>query len=319
MEQAMEDWRRELEMRWGGRLLLGEPMSRHTSFRIGGPADALIEARSLDELCGLVRWAAERDLPYRVIGGGSNLLVADEGIDGLVVVNRCDAHRVIEAGGRAVIYVEAGRSISALSKEMERVGLAGLEWAAGLPGTVGGAVVGNAGAFGRSTADNLVRVLMLEEGHEQAWINPADLGFGYRSSNLKKDGRGRRIVLAAELELQRGERTQIEEASHAAIRARKGQPTEPSAGSVFKNPSTDRVARLIETAGLKGVRIGDAQVSPRHANFIVNCGRATAGNVLELIEHIRTRVRDQFQLELELEIECVGRHTHFEGRERKAG
>lgn len=309
-----QDWRLDLELIWGTRLRRDEPMAGYTSFGIGGPADALLEIREVDDLCAAARWAASRGVPCRVIGAGSNLLVADDGVAGLVIVNHCDAIRIIESEDTATVQVEAGKAITALARELARAGWAGLEWAVGLPGTVGGAIVGNAGARARSMADCIIRVQILDEHGEHAWVSAAELGFRYRSSSLKQSGRGLRIVLAAEMAFQRGDPAQIEAAVREIVRTRKlSQPLQQrSAGSVFKNPASDYAGRMIEAVGLKGQRIGDAQVSPKHANFIVNLGAATSGDVLDLIGLIRDRVRERFHQELELEIVCLGRHTHPE-------
>ena len=308
---ADENWIIELKKRWGERLLIGEPLARHTSFRIGGPAQALIVVEAVDELCEVVLWAREREVPHYVVGQGTNLLIADVGLPGVVIVNRCAGWEWEETSAGVAVRVEAGHSLAALAHRACEAGWSGLEWAAGLPGTVGGAVVGNAGAFGRDISDALVRAIVLDPEGRSLTMSRDELGFGYRTSRFKEEGRtGCRghVILSAELALARGERERVMEAAAEVMRLRRdSQPIgQLCAGSVFKNPERDYAGRLIEAVNLKGARCGGAQVSPRHANFIVNLGTATAQDVLDLIELVRTRVREQCRQELDLEIECWG-------------
>jgi UDP-N-acetylmuramate dehydrogenase len=286
-------------------------MSQHTSLRIGGPAQALLTVKSVAELCQAVRWARGCGVQYYVIGGGTNLLVADAGLPGVVIVNRSTACSLVQTPAGVTVTAEAGLRLSTLAHQMAAAGWSGLEWAASVPGTLGGAVVGNAGAFGRNIADSLLAVRILGADGQQHDLPTADLLLGYRTSCFKAgSGSPHReaIVLSAELALVRGDRQTIaqtmEEVAHLR---REMQPCDrPSAGSVFRNPPKDYAGRLIEAVGLKGARVGDAQVSAKHANFIINLGAATANDVLSLIQLIRARVRAQFEQELTLEIECVG-------------
>ena len=296
-------------MRWN------EPMSRHTSFRIGGPAEALLTVTAVDGLCQAVLWARQRGVPYIVIGGGTNLLVADRGLPGLVIINRCTASTVVQTPAGAVVTAEAGLRLSTLAHQMAEAGWSGLEWAASIPGTLGGAIVGNAGAFGRNIGDSLLTVCILGADGRRHELPAGDLRLGYRTSRLKSDERPLNrptVVLSAQFALERGDRLAIAQTiQEVALIRHQAQPYDrPSAGSVFKNPPDDYAGRLIEAAGFKGARVGDAQVSPKHANFIVNLGAATASDVLALIALIRARVRENSQQDLALEIECVG----LEGR-----
>jgi UDP-N-acetylmuramate dehydrogenase len=288
-----------------GRVLANEPLSRHTSFRIGGPADFLVAARAEKELCAWVAFARELGMPSLVMGGGTNLLVADEGVRGLVIENR-SSDITIDVPSRTV-NAQAGVSLSRLAHETASGGSAGLEWAVGIPGTVGGALVSNAGAFDGTIAD-VARSVRVLDGQGQIRNLPAEgLGFGYRASRFR-DGPSRgEVILSAQFELApESMKVLLRRIDRYRASRRASQPTQPSAGSVFKNPPAMSAGRLIEEAGLKSRRIGDAQVSPKHANYIVNLGRARAQDVLELIDLIKHEVYKRFQVELELEIELVG-------------
>jgi len=317
-----QNWQQELQRLWGEKLRVNEPMSRHTSFRIGGPAQALLAVQTIDDLCEAVLWARQNQVAYHVIGQGSNLLIADAGITGLVIVNRCQAYHLTGMDGNAIVYAEAGIKLSKLVREVGKAGWSGLEWATGIPGTLGGAIVGNAGAFGGEMSGALARVHVMDgEGQRREWSG-TDLNFAYRSSCLKEEGNTANrefILLVAELALDKGNPDEILKLTREIVRSRRrAQPLgRPSAGSVFKNPGQGHAGQLIEAAGLKGTRIGDAQISPQHANFIVNVGNATARDVLELIELIRDEVRQRFSQELELEIEVIGQYsqTGYAGKE----
>ncbi len=285
-----------------------EPMARHTSLKLGGPADLYVRVRELDHLVGWVRLAREQGMPYFILGHGSNILVADAGIRGLVIHDDCQQHTLAEDadGQHATLWAESGASLPGLAYLMSKQGWSGLEWATGIPSGVGSAVVNNVGAYGGSVAEVLISATILDADgsiHEYA---PAALGFAYRHSQLKGN-RGREVVLAASFRLQRDTQEAIAGriAQYTAHR-RSTQPSEPSVGSVFKNPPGDFAGRLLDQAGLKGVRIGDAAVSERHANWVINCGQATAADMRALIEEMQARVRAWFGVELELEIEFVG-------------
>ncbi len=281
-----------------------EPLAPYTTLRVGGPADLLAAASGAEALRRAVRLAWERDAPCRVLGGGSNVLVGEAGVRGLVVLNRSGEVRF--AG--AHVQAESGASLAALARRCIAQGLAGLEWAVGIPGTVGGAVVGNAGAWGGDVASVLHEAHILgPEGEVEVWP-AARFEYGYRSSALKRQrGQRQAIVLRAEFALREEPRERIEQrAAEIAARRRAAQPPGATCGSIFKNPPGDYAGRLIEAAGLKGERRGGAEISAHHANFIVNRGGATAADVWALIRLARQRVRERFGVELELEIELVG-------------
>ena len=298
-------------------VLANEPMARYTALRIGGPADLLAIAGNVDELCRSITLAWQLGVPCRVIGAGSNVLISDAGVEGLVVLNRARAitfHLPGEPGSHLdlpTVEAEGGASLSTVARRCVGRGLAGLEWAATIPGTVGGAVVGNAGAWGGDVASALLRAQILEAaGKVVDW--PVDrFQYGYRASILKKEtvaDEHRPVVLKAEFTLYPGERAALEaRVAEMASRRKVSQPAGASCGSVFKNPPGDHAGRLIESAGLKGVSSGAAEISPVHANFIVNQGGARAADVKALIELTRRRIQAQFGVTLNLEIQLVGR------------
>jgi len=291
-----------------------EPMSRHTSFHIGGLADYYLRADSIDILEDAVTAAWEENIPCLIFSGGSNVLVADAGIRGLVIENRCRAHRIDREGEtEAVLTVESGATLPTLSGKLAKEGWAGLEWAVGVPGSVGGAVVQNAGAWGHSIADVLIAAELLERGDRpgtsrRVWRQASELQLAYRNSRLREMPAERRpVVLRARIRLQRGDLKEITRRVAGYVQERTArQPRQPSAGSIFRNPPGDYAGRLIEAAGLKGHRIGDAQISPQHANFIVNLGRATAEDVWALVKLAQAAVAEQFGIVLEPEIERIG-------------
>ncbi|MBU0705440.1 MAG: UDP-N-acetylmuramate dehydrogenase, partial [Chloroflexi bacterium] len=283
----------------------------HTALRVGGPADLLIVCESVDEVVRAVELARQHGVEWRVLGGGCNVLVADGGIRGLVSVNR--AARVEFEGAR--VRAEAGALLTALAREAVERGLAGLEWAAGLPGTVGGAVVGNAGAFEGNVADVLCSAMVLEPDGEVVERSNEWFEFEYRFSRIKRAGeqgsRGageqRCVVLAATFELEPTAQEPLAARAAEILEWRRTRhPAGATMGSTFKNPPDSHAGYLIERAGLRGYRIGGAQISELHGNFFMNVGGATAADVLALIEHARVEVRRQFGIELELEIELVG-------------
>jgi UDP-N-acetylmuramate dehydrogenase len=278
-------------------------MKKHTSWRIGGPADYFIEPAGREELQSVVSFANKWKVPLTVVGNGSNLLVSEKGIRGIVLKIGAGLSRVTIQKNDVV--AEAGAKLSALASAARDKGLGGLEFSAGIPGTVGGAVVMNAGANGASIGTLVSEVLLLDlEGRLFRRTGEA-LNFGYRSSALQRDPA---IVVEARFTCYKREKHLIQEEMDGYIARRLStQPQKlPNAGSVFKNPPGDSAGRLIEAAGLKGLRVGDAQVSNLHANFIVNLGKATASDVLSLIDKIREAVLVRNGVELLLEVQIIG-------------
>ena len=292
-------------------VLTDEPMSRHTTFGIGGPAQFFSTAISMESLVALARWARSEGIDYRVIGSGANLLVNDAGVRGLVIVNRAASCRLSTTTGK--LHAGSGALLSDLALYTAVTGWSGLEWAVGIPGSLGGAIVGNAGAFGGYMENVIIGVDVLAAQGELRRLDHSECGFAYRSSCFKMPaGTGHSepiasaVILEAELLLQRGEHQELQDrvAGYVARRAA-AQPDEPSAGSIFKRTSDQAAGWLIEQVGLKGRRIGGAVISPRHGNFIVNLGGATSADVLALIALGKSKVKEHFGLELELEIELV--------------
>lgn len=289
---------------------LNEPMAPHTSLRVGGPAEVFVEALTLGHLMGWVTLARDYDVPLMILGRGSNILVADAGIRGVVINNLCGANELRvhghDGGVTATLYAESGASLPGLAYRTARQGWAGLEWAIGIPSSIGAAVVNNAGAHDGDTAGALVQATILGEKGNVYRATPDTLGFGYRCSRLKGN-KCREIVLSAEFTLRREDpRALAQRMARFTEHRRRTQPTEPSMGSVFKNPPGDYAGRLIDACGLKGQRIGGALISPMHGNWIVNSGSATAGDIMALIDLMRSAVWEKFEVELELEIEPVG-------------
>jgi len=279
-----------------------QPLARHTALGIGGPADLLAVAHTADTLRQIVSLAWHHQVPCRVLGGGSNVLVSDRGVRGLVVLNRARAVSFVGTQVRA----ESGALLTRVARQCVARGLAGLEWAAGIPGTVGGAMVGNAGAWGGEIASTLTRATVLEAGPGVVEWPVERFGYGYRTSVLKQNPQSA-VVLEAEFALRMEERKGLEaRLAEIAARRKAAQPPGASCGSVFKNPPGDYAGRLIEAAGLKGQRHGAAEISPLHANFILNHGRATAADVKALIDLARQEVEARFGVVLELEIELLG-------------
>ncbi len=282
-----------------------DPLASRTSFGIGGPADFFVEIGRPAAIEEVISGAAERGIPYLLLGAGTNLLIADAGVEGLVVrvVNR--EHQV---DGRKV-RAGAGLKMMRLARIVADAGLRGFEFAIGVPGTVGGAVYQNAGCWGKELREVLVEVDGFMPGGGAATWTPADLKFGYRTSALREGKLKGGLVVGATIQLERGDG---EEAKALMARlTRERNETQPiktkNCGSVFKNPPGDSAGRLVQAAGLKGAREGQAVISPLHGNFIVNEGGATAADVKRLIERVQIEVRRRFNIELETEVEMVGR------------
>lgn len=293
-----------LYARLGERVKENVSLAPYTSARIGGPADILITAESADELARTIKLLRKEEIEYSMLGGGSNVLVSDRGVRGVVVLNRAKSVR-FHSGEEPSVTAESGVIFSNLANRCAAKGLAGLEWAATVPGTIGGAVYGNAGAFGGDMAASLIWAeLLTENGRER--FGAGQLGYGYRTSLLKR-GEMDAIVLSAELKLQNSTKEAVTATLEQFGAHRKAtQPPGASMGSMFKNPPDDYAGRLIETAGLKGTRIGSAEVSPLHGNFFVSHGATKAEDVRALIELVVKTVREKHGVELELEIELVG-------------
>ena len=286
-----------------GPVRLDEPMKLHTTWRIGGPADLFVEPDGVAGLAKVLAFARRENVPVTIIGNGSNLLVKDGGIRGLVVKIGTGLDWLNIQGDR--IDAGAGTRLARLAGAAKEAGVGGLEFLAGIPGTVGGAVVMNAGAYGKAVSDFCVSVQLMDETGRLTERPGSALGFGYRTSNLQG---GKLIVVAAAFRGTRRAPQAIQaEMEELLSRRKKTQPIgSPSAGSVFRNPPGVSAGFLIEHAGGKGMRVGDALVSPVHANFIVNLGQAGARDVLRLIEQVKTAVREKYAIELQPEVQMIG-------------
>ncbi len=275
-----------------------ESMSRHTTFKIGGPARLFLEAHSVDALKAAYLRLKELEIRTFFLGNGSNLLVSDSGIDGAVLKNCCNKISVTETA----MHAEAGAFLSLLSSVAQKYSLSGLEFAYGIPGTIGGAIVMNAGAYGGEICDVLISSTYIGEDCEVHTIKNSEHSFGYRTSIYKNPPE--RLILSAEFCLSPGDGEKISELMRDyTTRRRTKQPLEfPSAGSTFKRPCGNFAGALIEQCGLKGFSVGGAEVSEKHAGFIINKGGATCSDVLSLIDHIQNEVLKQTGVELECEV-----------------
>ena len=293
----------ELEKMVNGTCLLNEPMSRHTSYGIGGPAGAYITPRDQDELRRILHFADEQNIPVFFIGSGSNLLVADEGING-IVITLIKSFNELEIKG-CHIYAETGVMLGHMVKHCIKQKLTGLETMVGVPGTLGGALMMNAGAFGSEISNCLKNVDVMTLTGEIKQYSVKDIDFHYRHSSFKKD----EIIMSANFVLKKATKQEIMNKRAKASAGRK--ETQPlrfrSAGSLFKNPKKDVAAGyLIDKAGLKGTHRGDAEISEKHANFFVNHGKANAEDVVFLIRLARKTVEKKFGINLELEVKTLG-------------
>lgn len=292
------------------------PLAPFTATRICGPCDVFLEVGDQQELAFAAELLWETGAPFKVLGGGSNVLVSDRGYRGVILLNRARAVRFDEASAPPYVWAESGANLGRIARQAAARGLSGLEWAAGIPGTIGGAVVGNAGAHGDDTAACLILAEILHPGNRRQEYTPEQLEFAYRRSALKAEQMGQpdgqipspgAIVLTASLRLEPSTSEQVQARIDEFVEyRRRTQPPGASMGSMFKNPPGDYAGRLIEAAGLKGARQGSAQISPLHANFFINLGGAGADDVYRLIRMARSAVLEHSGVELELEIELIG-------------
>ncbi len=306
---------RELALRFPDEVRLDVPLSGYTTYRVGGPAAALCEPSDLNRLQEVVRWCQHHQLPFRILGEGANVLVHDRGVDALVIrLNRCAGE--IRREGTQVV-AGAGARLMDVVLFSETHSLSGLEQLAGIPGTVGGALHMNAGAFGREIGDVVESIILLNQEGKIVEIPGKDARFGYRQA----PGLENQIVLACRLQLRQGDRKALAEIRQQILQRRsQRQPLEfPSCGSVFKRPEGHYAGALIEQAGLKGLRRGDAMVSTKHANFIVNVGHASAADIFELILTVQETVYRNSGIWLEPEVQFWGFTREELKRLRRAG
>ncbi len=285
-------------------ILTEEPMKNHTTFRIGGPADIYIEP-DYAAIVPLIKYLKEADVPFTVLGNGSNVLVSDDGIEGVVISLGKKSDAITINGD--TIQVQAGAMLSSVANRAADAGLTGLEFASGIPGSIGGAVYMNAGAYGGEMKDVLTEVCVLTNDLEEKIMTPEELQLSYRHSSLMEAGG---YVLSATLKLSIGNKDEIK-AKIADIREQRTtkQPLNyPSAGSTFKRPAGYFAGKLIDDAGLRGYTVGDAQVSEKHCGFVINRGNATCAQVLQLMHDVDTKVFNEFNVHLVPEVRIIGRN-----------
>ena len=299
----MESFEKSLEETAPGKVKKQELMSGHTTFRTGGPAEFFVTPDSAEMTARLIGLCKEEKIPYYMIGNGSNLLVGDRGIRGVVIQTQKEMQQIRTEGN--VIRAQAGALLSKIAAEALANGLTGFEFAAGIPGTLGGACVMNAGAYGGEMKQVLREVTLLDAGGMLCRMKTDELELGYRTSRIAKEGY---IVLEAAIELEKGNPTSIRQTMDELKNRRvEKQPLEyPSAGSTFKRPEGYFAGKLIEDAGLRGFSVGGAQVSEKHCGFVINKEKATSADILELIEKVAEIVWDRFRVKLEPEVKMIG-------------
>jgi UDP-N-acetylmuramate dehydrogenase len=305
-----------------------EPLSRHTTIGIGGPADAYVSPRSAEQMRDVLDLAYEEGVAVFVLGSGSNIVIGDRGIRGITIDNqsteltgplteeqtetqRMPSEQTADASARSVERIswraEAGCSFAGVSRQLSFAGYAGMEWACGIPGTIGGAVVYNAGAYGGSLGDVLLRIGVWDPGQGEMVLEAGELGLVYRGSAFTRGLMAGKAVLWAEFALWPGDASELRaRIAEYDERRLKAQPRGRNAGSFFKNPSEQPAWKLLDAAGMRGYRIGGAEFSEKHCNFLINAGEARAADVAALKREAQRRVREQFGIELQNEVTLVG-------------
>lgn len=282
-----------------------EPMSRHTSFKIGGEADYFIKVTSIDELKNILKLAKENDVPITIIGNGTNLLVKEGGIRGIVLKLELNKFKIKKNSNEILITVEAGMTLSALSQIALKEEIEGLEFLSGIPGTIGGALRMNAGAYGKEMKDIILKTRFMTLDGKIKTLYLKEHEFKYRSSVFSKlDG----VIIDTTIKAKSGKKEYIENLmKEYSIARKKTQPLEyPNAGSTFKRVEGQITAKLIDECGLKGFSVGDAEISTKHAGFVINKGNATSNDILKLVEYVKDRVKEKFNVDIELEIIVIG-------------
>lgn len=295
-----------LRAAFGERLQERVRMANYTTAHVGGEADAMLIVNTAQEMENTIRRLWDLDTPYYVIGAGSNLLVSETGVRAVIIVNRARTIKVDANHEPPTVWAESGANLGTIARQVALRGLSGLEWGASIPGTLGGAIFGNAGAHGEDMAGNLILAEILHSQLGRVDWSVDQMDYAYRSSILKRQP-GNSIILAARLKLGHDTPEAIQNRMNDfSVRRRQTQPPGASLGSMFKNPAGDYAGRLIEAAGLKSTRIGDAEISSVHANFFINLGEATANDIGKLIALAQAAVQEKFGVRLDLEIELLG-------------
>lgn len=295
-------------------IFLNEPMKKYTSFKVGGPAECLIKVETQNEIQEVLKFVNKNKIPFTIVGNGTNILVSDNGIKGIVLKININNLKITELNNTIEIIVGAGFKLSILAQELLKKNISGFEELSGIPGTIGGAIKMNAGAHGREFKDIVENVKVMDYKGNIKNLNKKDLKFSYRHSIFLEENY---IILEAKLRLEKGIKEQIKNKMNQYKSYRKEkQPIEyPSAGSTFKRGEDFITAKLIDEAGLKGYKIGDAEVSTKHAGFIINIGSATSKDILALIEYVKNTIKEKFKKEIELEIEVIG-ENNYKNKER---
>lgn len=287
------------------RIFFNEPMKKHTTFKIGGPAECLIKIENIQELTEILEYSNANKIKITVIGNGSNLLVLDGGIKGITLVIKLEKYEIKENNSKVQVIAEAGCKIGKLAQILLQNEISGVEELSGIPGTIGGAIKMNAGAYGKEMKDIVEEVTAIDYNGNEKVFYKEDLKLGYRTSIFKEENY---IITKVKMNLIKGNKEEIKNKMTQYLNSRKErQPIEyPSAGSTFKRGKDFLTAELIDKAGLKGYSVGDAMVSTKHSGFIINKGNATAEDILKLVEHITKEIYNKFQKNIELEIEIIG-------------
>ncbi len=288
------------------KVLVDEPMASHTTFRIGGPADYFVMPETVEELAKVLKFCKEENVPYFILGNGSNLLVGDRGYRGVVIQLYKNFDGLTIEG--TCVRAKAGAMLIRVAKEAGKAGLTGLEFASGIPGTMGGSMVMNAGAYGGEMKDVVTQVTVLTKDGEIKKLSGEEMNFRYRGSVVEDEGY---IVLETVMELKEGNQEEIlARMEELSLQRRTKQPLEfPSAGSTFKRPEGYFAGKLIMDAGLRGYTVGGAQVSEKHCGFVINAGQATAADVMQLMKDVSDRVQAQFGVALEPEVKRIGEYS----------
>jgi UDP-N-acetylmuramate dehydrogenase len=301
---------KDLEKLMPGKVLWNCPLARYTTLRVGGPGEAVVTAESSDDLTRLLKWLRGRNIPRHIIGGGSNILVPDHGLTGVIVMlgrGLAEIETVGEKNDKVLVRAGGGCRLAGLIKYCTDRAISGLEFAVGIPGSIGGAIFMNAGCWGSEIGDVLSSVTLLNPAGELVSEPREKLDLSYRHWGGGKET----VILAAVFALMKGDKQKIKATCRKYLQQRKEKQPQhlASAGSFFKNPPDQAAGKLIEETGLKGYSVGDAMVSPQHANFIVNTGKATAGDILALMRLVQSKVFDRTGIMLEPEVQILENDT----------
>ncbi len=296
----------QLHRSFGDALQENVLMANFSTMNVGGPSDALLIAHSVNHLTEIVSKLWEISVPFKVLGSGSNLLISDKGVRGVVVINHAHNIKINTQSQPMTVWAESGALMINIGRQLATRGFSGMEWAATIPGTVGGAVYGNAGAFGKETCRNLIKAEVLHRSTGRSDWSCDQLQYSYRASRIKREA-DEAVILSAWFEIIPGDAKKVkQDVESYRLRRQQTQPPGASMGSVFRNPPHHKAGQLIEAVGLKGKKIGGAVISPQHANFIINEGGAKAKDILDLMTLAYNAVQQEYQIVLIPEIEVIG-------------